>query len=335
MTEKITSKLMRSIGRPGKFAYFSERTLADNAARVLAWLPRDLDAVFFRAATRWCRCRVDVPYFVYLDIVFTNFYQNTFRDGTFDTADLQRIREAETTFLEGASAVFFESAWGMREAISLNGLSGKHYYALGRGGGIEPPETDTWDGQSLTLLTMAMNFYQKGGDFVLEAYRMLKPRYPKLRWHIIGGPPAGLKPQDEGLVYEGILRPDEPGELNRLRQLLANAFLLVHPTREDTNPLVLTEAAYFGCPSVSVRKFAIPELVADGSTGILIQPPVSAAAVAAAIESLLTNPDRYRAMRQAARAQALEHATWDRLGERMADLIEQRLGRRLTGQDSA
>ena len=32
--------------------------------------------------------------------------------------------------------------------------------------------------------------------------------------------------------------------------------------REDTNPWVITEAAYFGGPSISVNRFAIPELVA-------------------------------------------------------------------------
>jgi glycosyltransferase involved in cell wall biosynthesis len=323
--EKAVSKLLRVLGRPGHFAYFSERTLADNATRVARALPADVDAVFFRSATRWCRCRLDVPYFVYLDVVFLSFFQNTFREADFAASDLQRIRDAEAAFLEGAAAVFFESDWGMREAMRLNRLRGSHYHAVGRGGGIDPPEADRWDGRSLVLVTMAMRFRQKGGDRVLEAYRRLKPRYPELRWHIVGGPPEGLEPGDEDIQYEGRLRPDVPGELARLRSLLASAFLLVHPTREDTSPLVLTEAAYFGCPAVSVQQFAIPELVEDGCSGLLLEPPVTEAALAEAIESLLCDPVRYRAMRRAAGAQALERWTWDRVGDRMGAVIERRL----------
>jgi len=101
---------------------------------------------------------------------------------------------------------------------------------------------------------MAFNFRQKGGDITLGAYKLLKPRFPSLTWHIIGGPPEGDWRSLGGISYEGILRPDVPAERERLRELLARAFLLVHPTREDINPLVPTEAAYFGCPAISLEK---------------------------------------------------------------------------------
>jgi glycosyltransferase involved in cell wall biosynthesis len=191
---------------------------------------------------------------------------------------------------------------------------------------VEPPDADTWDGASLKLVTLAMKFRQKGGDLVLDAYRKLKPQFPGLTWHIIGGPPEGNWEKLEGIVYEGVLQPDEPAGLARLRELLAGAFLLVHPTREDTNPLVLTEAAYFGCPAVSVRRFAIPELVVDGETGVLVDFPPEAGSVAAAIARLLEEPNRYRRMRVAARAHALEHSSWKMIGDQMAAEIGRAAG---------
>jgi glycosyltransferase involved in cell wall biosynthesis len=313
------SKLRRKILKlPGKFAYFAPGTLERNAAAVGRLVPGDARAIFFRSATPWCRCRPQGPYFVYLDVVFHTFFQNTFRPGDFEPDDLNRIWREEADFLEGAAAVFFESRWGLEQAREAYGLRGDHYHATGRGGVVEPPNADTWDGASLKLVTLAMKFRQKGGDLVLEAYRKLKPRFPGLTWHIIGGPPEGEWETLEGIVYEGVLQPDEGAGLARLRELLAGAFLLVHPTREDTNPLVLTEAAYFGCPSVSVRRFAIPELVVDGETGVLVDFPPEAGSVAAAIASLLEEPNLYRRMRVAARAHALEHSSWEMIGETIA-----------------
>ncbi|MEO0016942.1 MAG: hypothetical protein RLZZ522_225 [Verrucomicrobiota bacterium] len=317
--EEWVSKFRRKmLKRPGKFAYFSPATLDANAAMVARAVPSDARVVVFRSATPWCRYRLRVPYVIYLDVEFHTFFHNTFRPGEFEADDLARIWREEAAFLEGAAAVFFESRWGMEKARAAYGLRGDHYHAAGRGGVVEPPDSDTWDGASLRLVTLAMRFRQKGGDLVLEAYRKLKPRFPALSWHIIGGPPEGDWQGLDGIVYEGVLNPDNPADLARFRELLAGAYLLLHPTREDTNPLVLTEAGYFGCPAVSVRRFAIPELVVDGVTGVLVDFPPDAESVAAAIASLLEDLPRYRKMRTAARAHALEHYAWDAIGKTMA-----------------
>lgn len=102
---------------------------------------------------------------------------------------------------------------------------------------------------------------------------------------------------------------------------MQNAFLLVHPTREDTNPLVLIEAAYFGCPSISVRDFAIPELVLDNQTGFLIDRPCSGSDIAKKIEEAILSSN-YRAMRNEARNYSTRHFTWQATGELIAAEIQ-------------
>ena len=57
----------------------------------------------------------------------------------------------------------------------------------------------------------------------------------------------------------------------------------MHPTRSDIAPLLLVEAAMFGCPAIASRAFAIPELVADGESGLLLDAPGDPAEVAAAM----------------------------------------------------
>jgi glycosyltransferase involved in cell wall biosynthesis len=318
--EQSVSRINRRIlRRPGKFAYFSPRTLNRNAEAVSERIRENHDGIIFRSATRWCRVRPSVPYFVYLDAVFQSFFENTFRPDDFERADLERIYEEEAAFLERASMVFFESNWGMQRARDAYSLRGSHYMIAGRGGAIAPPAADTWN-DTYRLITMAMDYRQKGGDLVFGAYQTLKRRFPALTWHIVGGPPDFAWERNEGIVYEGYLRPDRPDELSRLEALLSSAFLLVHPTREDTSPLVITEAAYFGCPTISVNRFAIPELVLNGVTGLLLEDPAPAALANSVIE-LFENEQRYRDMRRNARQYALRNSHWDHVGQLMSDRI--------------
>jgi glycosyltransferase involved in cell wall biosynthesis len=205
--------------------YFSPALLDSNAARADRQFASAVDAVFFRSAARWCHSKPQIPYFVYLDIVFHTFFENTFEQKDFIVGDLQRIYTAEAQFLENASAVFFESDWGLQKARVAYGLAGSHYQVAGRGGVLEPPGRDEWMGEQPYLLSIAMNFEQKGGDIVLRAFRQLKERHPKLRWHVVGGRPTGDWQSVDGLVYEGVLDPAKESDSVRFRRLLAQAFL--------------------------------------------------------------------------------------------------------------
>lgn len=324
--ESTVSKVQRHVmKRPGRFAYFSPATLDANARMVELEIDADADAVVFRSSARWCRSRPRVPYFVYLDAVFHTFYHNTFDPRSFVASDLERIWKEEAEFLESASGVFFESEWGLQQARHAYGLKGSHYYAPGRGGVVEPPAADTWKPGTHALLTIALSFRQKGGDLVLEAYRSLKDRFPSLTWTIIGEAPDSEWKSIPGITHEGALDLENTADREKFTKLMAEAFAIVHPTREDTSPLVLTEAAYFGCPAVSVNRFAIPELVTDGVTGILVDPPASASDVAAAIARMIENDDVYRSMRREARERSIARFSWPAIGKFMGDRIDERL----------
>ncbi len=324
--ERFVSRLQRYVLRqPGKFFYFSPGALENNARSAAKRFENGVDGVFFRSATRWCHCKLGIPYFVYLDIVFHTFFENTFDEKEFVASDLQRIFDAEAKFLEGASAVFFESNWGLRKAREAYALRGDNYFVTSRGGVLKRPEEDTWPGEPLILLSIAMKFEQKGGDIILRAYKKLKKSYPDLRWHIVGGKPVEDWEGIDGIVYEGVLNLDHDDDLSRFRRLLSRAYLLLHPTREDTNPLVITEAAYFGCPCISVNRFAIPELVIDGKTGILLDFPTRAEALAEAVQQLIDSPETYRQMRRMAFEFSRSEFDWNVIGQRMAETIYSKL----------
>jgi phosphatidyl-myo-inositol dimannoside synthase len=86
--------------------------------------------------------------------------------------------------------------------------------------------------------------------------------------------------------------------------------------------IVFVEAAAAGVPQVAGRSGGAHEAVADGDTGIVVDDPTDAGAVADAISGLLDDPDRRAEMALVGRARAETEFAYDRLAERLEAAID-------------
>ncbi|MGH2405822.1 MAG: glycosyltransferase, partial [bacterium] len=82
-------------------------------------------------------------------------------------------------------------------------------------------------------------------------------------------------------------------------------------------PVSLLEAMAMGRPTVATRVGGVPEVIASGETGVLVEPG-DANGLAEGILSLLSDPDRRRRMGEAARL----HVTQRRGVAQMVDAVE-------------
>ena len=87
------------------------------------------------------------------------------------------------------------------------------------------------------------------------------------------------------------------------------AEMLVCPSLYEGFGLPAGEAMACGLPVASTTGGALPEVVEDGVTGILV-PPGDAPALAEAIQTLMGDPDLRRRMGQAGRERVLERFSW-------------------------
>jgi glycosyltransferase involved in cell wall biosynthesis len=79
----------------------------------------------------------------------------------------------------------------------------------------------------------------------------------------------------------------------RDRWAAADAFVM--PTRNEAFGLVFQEAAAAGLPAIGPDLNAVPEIIRDGDTGLLV-PPGDGAALARAIDTLIASPDQRERM---------------------------------------
>ncbi|WP_345424790.1 glycosyltransferase family 4 protein [Actinomycetospora chlora] len=114
------------------------------------------------------------------------------------------------------------------------------------------------------------------------------------------------------VTVSGWLAPAERDDL------LRRADLLVLPSSHEGLPMAVLEAMAFGVAPVVTPVGALPEVVRDGENGVLV-PVGDAAALARALEALVADDDRRRALGARARTDVEPYAA-PRWAGRLADI---------------
>jgi glycosyltransferase involved in cell wall biosynthesis len=142
----------------------------------------------------------------------------------------------------------------------------------------------------------------KGVDLLLKAWSRVSPRFPGTCLHIVGD---GDQRQDLKALANGLSIADSVQFLGRrsqqdLRRLYRQAKVVVLPSRREGLPLTLLEAGASGAICVGSRTAGIPEIIADGVTGYVVDAE-RPEELSTAIERTLTlSPCERRQMKQAA-----------------------------------
>jgi glycosyltransferase involved in cell wall biosynthesis len=305
--QKVVSKLLRTVGSRGNFFTFSRERLETIAEEVALHCSPNARLDFFHGFTPWILTKQTRPFVAWSDCIFPDYIDIFHASSSFSTSDLERIIDAEMSWLKRAKWLGFSSKWAADRAISLYGLNPHKVSVVGIFGGFEAPKSDAYEGAK-QFAFISTNFEAKGGYVVLEAIRRLRSRHPDASLVIVGDTPTKLQ-EEPGLTLAGFLRKEAPNENERLRTIFAKSRAIVNASRSDTAPVLLIEAGYFGCPTITTRSFAIPELVDDRITGILLESSADPAPIAEAMSWMLESEPEYYKMRTAAWQKAhVEHS---------------------------
>ncbi len=201
-----------------------------------------------------------------------------------------------------------------------------------------PPQADMRRSLGLegaVVLGFAGSFYgYEGLDLLLEATRQLLPRHPQLRVLLVGGGPqeANLRAQavvsglQDRVIFTGRVPHDQVQRYYEQIDVLAYPRLPIRLT-ELVTPLKPLEAMAQGVMFVASDVGGHRELVRDGETGTLFKAG-DAAALAAAIDSLLAQRERWPQRRTAARRFVEAERTWAGSVARYREVYRRALQRR-------
>jgi glycosyltransferase involved in cell wall biosynthesis len=188
--------------------------------------------------------------------------------------------------------------------------------------GIAPVAPRRGDGDG--LLYVGRLTRPKAVDVLLAAMREL----PGERLTIVGDGPERTALEQ---AARGLAQVSFAGRVAhaRVAEYLAGARMLVLPSRQEGQPNVVMEAMALGVPVVATRVGGVPDLVADGETGLLAEPG-DASGLARAIRTLSADAG-LRARVAEASVHAMRQYDWPRLVEDfegiLRDVVAERDGK--------
>lgn len=187
-----------------------------------------------------------------------------------------------------------------------------------------------------TLLTVAtMLFRYKGHDVMVRAMPLIRARVPEARWVVIGDGPFRPAVENAVAAYDlgdAVELLGRVGDAER-DSLLESANVFCMPSRVPAAGLggegfgsAYQEAGARGMPAIGGNVAGARDAVADGETGILVD-PADHLAVSDAAVALLADPERAQAMGAAARRRA-EGNSWPNVAAKVEEVLREVAARR-------
>lgn len=177
--------------------------------------------------------------------------------------------------IEAAEFVACVSYFGRAQAMRLVDPEQWHKLNIVRCGLPLAEMPERRPGQKGTrLICVGRLSAEKGQAGLLQAFAEASNDIPGLQLLFVGEGPEGDRLQAmarELGVADKVEFPGRRGETETLRNI-ADSDILVLPSFMEGLPIVLMEAMAIGTPVIASRVAGIPELVADGESGLLFTP---------------------------------------------------------------
>jgi glycosyltransferase involved in cell wall biosynthesis len=162
----------------------------------------------------------------------------------------------------------------------------------------------------------------KGVDILLRAAPRIFSRHPNSRFVLVGDGPCRQQLQSlaahlgiaDRVLFAG-MREDMP-------QVYASIDLLVLPSLCEAMPMCILEAMAAGKPVIATRVGAVPQLIDQDQTGVLIEPG-DVMGLSVAVLKLLENPERARQLGENGRARTIEQFSADSMARRYLQLYSE------------
>ncbi|MDQ3927789.1 MAG: glycosyltransferase, partial [Chloroflexota bacterium] len=191
-------------------------------------------------------------------------------------------------------------------------------------------------GEHALVVSVARLFPQKGHSDLEAAAGIVASALPGVRFAFLGDGPsrADIESRIEAQGLEEVVLL--LGTRGDIPDILAAGDVFALSSLQEGLPVAVLEAAAAGCPIIATGVGGVPEVVKDGSTGILVRPG-DPQGMADAILGLLAAPHRARELALAAQALvAREYSTeaWSRKWEALYLQEVRRRSRAVGGERS-
>jgi glycosyltransferase involved in cell wall biosynthesis len=231
----------------------------------------------------------------------------------------------ERTVYSRLRGLFVMSSWLASSFVNDFGVAAERLHVVGAGINTgKLPVVPTRDFSMPRFLFVGKDFARKGGRFLLKAFSSLKNTIPHAELIIVG--PLGTIDQP-GVTCTGFLSKANPEHVTRLNELFLSATAVILPSIYEPFGISLLEGMAYGLPCVAADRCAMPEIVRDGESGLIV-PAEDSATLTHAMLELARNPVEAAAMGRAGRLRVESDFTWDAVAGKINTILSDSYGLR-------
>lgn len=234
--------------------------------------------------------------------------------------------ERERAIYTKARGIFVFSDHLRNSLIQDFGVPAARIHTVYAGVNIAVPATQPHADKAPVILFVGKDFERKGGPLLLKAFARVQQEIPAARLIVAG---AELNIGHPNVETVGYIDKGTPGGEARLIDLYRQAAVFAMPSHFEPFGIVYAEAMHFGLPCVGVAHYAMPEIITQDVTGILIRPG-NEHDLTQALLRLLKNPALARRMGEEGRRKA-EQFRWEIVAEKMESTIRRDLAQDRSG----
>jgi glycogen synthase len=306
-------------------AFVRKSRRLERQIRQLADRPDYVLHVFGLYAPFWDK--FDIPYGMYLDYTMALADQNWRPWAPFKTVeDCSAWLACERVAYEQATHLFTMSRLVQASLIHDYGIAPEKISVVGSFASRHSVYEGDKQFGSQQILFNGSEFTRKGGELVLEAFKLVKQALPESKLVVIG--------KKLSTPMAGVENPGPIGSLEEMRQLLLGTDLVVAPGRCDPFPSFVIEAMNYGVPCLVSGQDGMPEIVDHGINGLVVD-PLTPERIAETIIHLLKDQPALAALSRQARQKVKTELNYRCVAAKILDIMATLPGHQDAVQPSA
>lgn len=194
--------------------------------------------------------------------------------------------------------------------------------------GVDPadsgPGTPGNDSPGRTILSVSNLKKTKGIDLNIRAVSALRNKYPDLKYYIIGDGQERRNLEkltnelglEENVIFLG------QQDHSEVMKKMAKADIFCLPSWQEGFGVVYIEAMLQGKPVIGVEGEGISDILRHNHNGLLVKPK-DVEDLTGALDALLSDPIRAKALGRAAKEDVINNCTWDRNARRTLEVYQE------------
>jgi glycosyltransferase involved in cell wall biosynthesis len=267
---------------------------------------------------------IHIPFVLFSDMTFEQVKIHYAKP---DERNIEPCINLEKSSLNSAYRIIYCSEWVRNRAIEVYDIDPNKIHVVEFGANIPTPQNYSIeiDMNICRLLFIGVDWERKGGNKILETYRLLKKEGFPCTLTIVG---SILKEEpeededDDDISIIPFLDKSKKNDLEKLCNILAESHFLVLPTTFDAFGIVFCEASAYAIPSITADVGGVGQAVKEGKNGFLLSPDATASDYAKKIKAVFSDKEKYYQLRRSSRNEFETRLNWDVWGERVNKILE-------------